>query len=160
MRLEHIVFASIIGVVALLVVLLNDKSKPREVVKKQQSNWHISPLGIVVSIIVFAGAIATGLLFANDRPYLAWAIPIGLLLVFVLVFIGTAFGKLMWLYMSATFFGGQMPILLRKDKDGIIRLNCPSCSKQVTLEVGKKGESAFQCENCGEKGTWTTDNKQ
>lgn len=160
MQLEHIFFACIIGAVALLIALLNDKSKPKKVVKKQQSNWRISPLVIVVSLIVFASAISSGLLSASNQPYLAWTIPVGLLLVTVLCFIVAAFGKLAKLYMSAIFSGGQMPKFARKDKDGKIILSCPSCSKKVTLEVGSKGESAFQCENCGEKGTWITEIKQ
>jgi hypothetical protein len=138
-RLPVILVLAVLGA-ALGIVVLNDK------IKKKYSKWEL-----LIGIAVAAGAVAVG--FTSEQGA-QWNIPLAIVAITLLVLL-VGLRKVIWVFLKAALTGRRLPQIIWKQKDGSIRMKCPRCSACVQFTVGPTGDSAFQCNNCGEKITWS-----
>ena len=50
---------------------------------------------------------------------------------------------------------GERVHTVRREEDGSLRGACPKCGASVVYSEIRTKTSAFRCEACGERGTWT-----
>jgi hypothetical protein len=159
MTTEEMLYGFALLVVALGVVIINDRQKaalakkagshddePNEVGKSHRTSWSYVATLLVGSLIVIA-------ICAYGNPKWLLLIPI-ILCVIVAGVILKVFAPLIWVYMKVPF-GGSKPRLVISDSSGVGETDCPKCGKKVKVTAPESGGHAFECANCGEKATWT-----
>ncbi len=152
MTLDQLPWTIGLLLVALVIVLLNDMTKPKETRKKPVKQTPGSGLGMLIGIVVAAAVIGLSIAYGHDVPSLGWLAPlvyVGVVL-FVLAFL---LRKVIWLYLKSAL-AGRLPHVIRRNADGKLETKCPRCSVRVSVTEGQMGETAFECPHCGEKGTW------
>jgi len=141
--------------VALLIVVINDRTKLKKTPNKSGKSAFGPPLDLLIGIVVTVGIIALGSLYGREIPSLKWAVP----LIFIgIILIGLLFvlRKLIWQYLKA-LVTGQVPRVIIGNADDQMQIKCTSCSGKVPVTRGRIGETAFECPRCGEKATWTSE---
>ena len=144
-------------VAAVLVAVLNDRTKPKEARRKAENAAPGSTLGLWIGVVVVAGVSVLSAAFGRDFPAIRWIIPLvfaGIVLLAVLF----ALRELIWLYLKSAVTG-QFPHTTRRNADGQLVMKCPSCSGKVSVTPGRLGETAFECPHCGEKAMWASEMK-
>jgi len=157
MTLEPIAWVIGLLLVALLIVIINDRTKGKQARKRPEKTVPGSTLGLVIGIVAGAGVLGVVFLFGPDVPYLDWLVGLvfaGTVLL-VLVF---AFRGVIWLCLKC-IVAGRLPRVIRRNADGQLEIKCPRCSRKVPVTLGPIGETAFDCPHCGEKGTWASEIK-
>lgn len=155
MRLQEILLGGAILLIALGIIILNDKLKKTDSKSKTKPKTSKWGWGLLVSIACLSMIIAITYMYGQKSPSLIWII-----LVFT-----TAFVLLVVLFitrksillLTKSMLTGIPVAVIRMTADGNMQMKCPNCSVIIQVTVGHKGDSTFQCENCGEKGTLHTE---
>lgn len=145
-----------IGLLALVVVILKNRTAPRSVAKRRPDARPGHRSGLLLGIGVAAALIAASV-FAQDLAMPPWLIPaivsaVGLLAILI------AFRKVIWVYLRG-LAGRQLPGVIMRDASGQATTRCPKCKDVVTVTMGKPGEAALGCSLCGESAIWVSELK-
>ena len=143
--------------IALLIVVINDRTKPKKTSNKTEKSTSGSPLGLLIGIVVTVGIIALGSVYGSELPSLKWIVPLVYITIVLLVCL-FVLRKLIWLYLKA-LVTGQFPRVIIRGADGQMQTKCPKCSGKVPVIQGQVGETAIECPHCGEKATWASEIK-
>lgn len=144
----ELALAAVMLLVGLVIVVLNDKTKPKsqqeqqppEVARTSRKTWFYSILitGVIIAVIVMFPGIA-----AN-----AWIIPVIVVGVFFLILVLLS-RKALWLYLKAILTGGKLPSVAIENERGEIKVPCPYCSSPLVFRPASDGETVVKCERCG-----------
>ena len=134
--------------VALVVVAINDKTKKKPSKPKESKPGSI--LGLCLGIFAVAWVFFLVTPWGQKvPPLLGWIAPF-ILLGFVIIFL---LRKDIWLLLKI-LVSGQLVLKPKKNKSGHLVTKCPTCSQEIELTEFSQGETAFQCPQCGTKGSW------
>lgn len=140
--------------VALVIVVLNDMTKPKETQRKSEKSSPRSGVGQLIGILVVAPVIVLCVAYGRDIPSLGWILPL-VLVGAVLLVPAFLLRRVIWLYLKSVVTG-RLPLVIRRNADGELETRCPRCSASVSVVEGRVGETAFECPFCGEKAFWTS----
>lgn len=152
MNLQSILIGGVIFFAALGVVFLNDLLKKGNSEPRPKPKEPGSTLGLIIGILVAAGALILPITFPQAVS-LWWTISVGIIAVFLAILL-FALRRLIWIYVKALLAGSSFPTFIRTTEDGAMHMKCPRCATRVEVTPGKKGDPAFECENCGENARW------
>jgi DNA-directed RNA polymerase subunit RPC12/RpoP len=157
MPLEYLPLAVILFLVALGLVLRNDRLHPKKKAPQPEKQQPVSLMSYLLVFPALGVFIFIGYVFRNN-PHCGWIVPLVFIAVVVLIML-FLWRKALWLYMRSILFGGPMPRLIIKNANNELETKCPRCNARITVKPIQAGEQAFECGNCGEKGKWLTDSK-
>ena len=155
MDLQSILIGGVIFLAALGVVFFNDLLKKGDSKPPSKPKEPGSTLGLIIGILVAAGALILPITFPQAVS-LWWTIPLGIIAVFLAILL-FALRRLIWIYVKALLTGSSFPTFIRTTEDGAMHMKCPRCATRVEVTPGKKGDPAFECENCGESARWDSE---
>ena len=155
MTLEQLFWVFGLLLVALTILGINDRTKPKGSQKTLAKRAPRSARSILIGVAAVASLIGLSIACAREVPHLRWSVRlafIGIILV-VLVFQSR---KPLWLCLISALTG-RFPRVITRNAKGQLEMKCPHCSCRVQVSEGRTGEAAFECPHCGEKGTWTSE---
>lgn len=156
MNLDQLAWGTGLALVALAIVVPNDRMK-RTKAPKTQDRTQPSARGMVVGIAVGAGVIGVSIVFRRKFPNLGWLVPwvyFGIMVSALVILLR----KVIWVFVKSALTG-QFPLVIRKIANGQLDVKCPHCSFRVAVTAGQTGETAFECPQCGQKATWASELK-
>ena len=155
MDIEKIIFGLLIGGVALLVCLINDKSKDKETLKDERENQPKTKAEWGWTIVVSAVLVLVVTVLVPEYPNLLWQIPVGLLGLFG-VWVFWACRAAVWMYVRHYLFSGEKPMYISKDADsGEMKTKCMKCGCQVAVVQSEVDKQKYACSACGYELEWT-----
>jgi hypothetical protein len=155
MKLEEMLYGFGLLVVALGIVIINDRQKaamankdrPHDDASKIDSKEHRTSWSYVAILLV--GSLIVIAICAYGNPQWLLAVPV-ILGVIVVAAILKIFTSLIWVYLKVPF-GGSKPRFISNSE---MEIDCPKCGQKVKVTAPESGGHAFNCMTCGEKGTW------
>jgi hypothetical protein len=163
MPLEPIVWIIGLGLLVLLILVVNDKTKPKRSPQDTPQGTDGSFPGGWIGVLIVIGLVVLGLVYGRDIPrgrvwLLALLFPLVLasIVLFAMLF---TLRKIIWFYLKTFALTGRFPRVMRTNADGQTEINCPRCSGKTLVTKWQKGETAFECPHCGEKATWLTETR-
>lgn len=142
---EMIPFIVVMILVAVGVVLLNDKLKKKSVrpdTPAPKGAVNVKGLLFGVPIVIATSYFARELL--RENPDLKWIVPC----VVIALLVGL-FHRILWMLFKAYVLGGSKPLLVRTKEDGKNELDCPKCKTPGPFAADAPGGILFKCEKCG-----------
>lgn len=154
MTAEQLMWGGCLLIAALVIVVLNDKMKPKKAAAPEPTRSRSSSLpvtaGTIASVLVYVIVMAC----QRSVPGPGWlilAIPVGVVTATLL-----SDPKAIWLLLKH-LLQGKLPQTIRRTPDGRFEGKCSECSAKVAIQPGLTGDLAYVCQQCGSRATWGSD---
>jgi uncharacterized C2H2 Zn-finger protein len=157
MNLDQLFWGTGLVVVALAIVVLNDRMKNKGASQKPDAA-HPTPLRMLIGVILAMGVIGLSTALRHKFPDFGWVVVPSVCFGIIALAVVVAFRKVIRLFIKSAL-AGRLPLLIIKDASGQMHVKCPKCSHRVPVTPGPAGETAFQCPQCGETATWLSESK-